>query len=72
MTINEMKEIFCGKVSEMRLRKNMSIEELSKRSGVALEMLEALEQGEIPEEMMVDDAIDLARVFGCKPYELFQ
>ena len=72
MAVNEMKEIFCRKVSEIRLHENISLEELSQRSGVALEMLEALERGEIPEEMMVEDALDLARAFGCKPHELFQ
>ena len=72
MAVNEMKEIFYRKVSEIRLHENISLEELSQRSGVALEMLEALERGEIPEEMMVDDAFDLARAFGCKPHELFQ
>lgn len=72
MSINEMKNIFCGKVSELRLHENISLEELSRRSGVPLEMLEALERGEIPEEMMVDDAFDLARAFGCEVYELFQ
>ena len=50
----------------------ITVKELSKRSGVPMEMLEALEQGAIPEEMMVDDAFNLAKVFGCKVYELFQ
>lgn len=72
MSINEMKKLFCGKVSEIRLHESISLEELYRRSGVPLEMLEALERGEIPEEMMVEDAHDLAKVFGCETYELFQ
>lgn len=72
MTVIEMKNKFCKKVSEIRLCKNISLEELSQRSGVPLEMLEALERGEIPEEMMVEDAFGLARAFGCEVYELFQ
>ena len=50
----------------------MAISELAQRSGLPLAMLEALEQGVIPEEMMVDDAFNLAQVFGCKTYELFE
>ncbi len=37
-----------------------------------LEMLEQLENNILPEEMMVNDAIPLARAFGCKVYELFK
>lgn len=72
MTLTEIKNKFCCNVSERRLHKNMSLEELSVSSGVPLKMLEVLERGEIPEEMMVDDAFHLADVFGCKVYELFQ
>ena len=72
MTIEAMENKFCRKVSEIRLRKNISLEELARRSGLPMNMLEALERGVIPEEMMVDDAFDLARVFQCKVYELFE
>ena len=72
MTVIEMKSKFCKKVSEIRLRENISLKELSQRSGKSLEMLKALERGEIPEEMMVDDAFGLARAFNCKVSELFQ
>ena len=72
MTVIEMKSKFCKKVSEIRLRENISLKELSQRSGISLEMLKALERGEIPEEMMVDDAFGLARAFNCKVSELFQ
>lgn len=72
MSIQENKRKFCNNVKALRRKQNLTLEELSQRSGVALEMLESLERGEIPEEMMVDDAFDLARAFGCEPYELFQ
>lgn len=72
MAANKMKQRFCRKVSEIRLCENISLEELVQRSGVPLEMLEKVEQNIIPAEMMVEDAVDLARVFGCEPYELFQ
>lgn len=72
MTIKEMEMKFCGKVSEIRLRKNISLEELARRSGLPMNMLEALDRDEIPEEMMVNDAFNLAKVFGCETYELFQ
>lgn len=72
MTIKEMEMKFCRKVSEIRLRKNISLEELARRSGLPMNMLEALDRDEIPEEMMVNDAFNLAKVFGCETYELFQ
>ena len=36
------------------------------------EILEELERGVLPKEMMVDDALCLAKAFQCKPEELFQ
>lgn len=72
MSAQEYTKIFCKNIHWRQNEAGLSNLELSERSGVALEMLEALERGEIPEEMMVDDAFDLARVFGCKPHELFQ
>ena len=72
MTIKEMEMKFCGKVSEIRLRKNISLEELARCSGLPMNMLAALDRDEIPEEMMVNDAFNLAKVFGCETYELFQ
>ena len=36
------------------------------------DVAETLERGEIPKEMVVDDAFDLARAFGCKVSELFK
>lgn len=72
MSIEENKRKFCNNVNAQRKKQNLISGELSQRSGVPLEMLEALERGEIPEEMMVEDAFGLARAFGCEVYELFQ
>ncbi len=72
MTINEMEKKFCKKVFGMCIQKGISLATLAQRSGVPLEMLEALERGVLPEDMMVDDAFNLARVFGCETYELFE
>lgn len=72
MSVREYTKIFCKNVHWRQKEAGMSNLELSRRSGVPPEMLEALERGEIPEEMMVDDAFDLARAFGCEVYELFQ
>ena len=72
MSIQKDTEIFCRNVYWRLEEAGITVKELSKRSGVPMEMLEALEQGAIPEEMMVDDAFNLAKVFGCKVYELFQ
>lgn len=67
-----MKANFCRKINELGAAKNISIDELARRSGLPLNMLEALERGEIPKEMVVDDAFALARVFQCKAHELFR
>jgi len=64
--------IFCNRVRELRKQQDISWEELSKRSGVPQRMLEQLEQNILPKEMMVDDACELAKVFGCEVYELFE
>ena len=37
---------FASKVKDIRERQNMSIEELSEKSGVKIEVLEAMENGE--------------------------
>lgn len=72
MNYLEMKSEFCKRIHELRINVGMSISELSRRSGLPLAMLEALDQGEIPEAMMVTDAWNLARAFGCKIHELFK
>ena len=72
MSVQEYKKIFCRNVHWRREKAELSTLELVQNSGIPLEMLEALELGEIPREMMVEDALDLARVFGCGLYELFK
>ena len=72
MTFLEMKATFCRNILELRLQKNLSLEALAQRSGVSLYKLQALDKGIMPEEMMADDAIRLAKVFGCKIDELFE
>ena len=72
MTFLEMKATFCRNILELRLQKNLSLEALAQRSGVSLYILQALDKGIMPEEMMADDAIRLAKVFCCKIDELFE
>ena len=72
MPIKDMKSQFCEKINELRAKKNWSAKSLAERSGVPLEMLEQLERGAVPKEMTVEDVILLARVFQCKPQELFE
>ncbi len=64
--------IFVIKIRELRKEKGVTIEELADKSGVSLMLLKQLEQNILPEEMMADDAIRLAKVFGCKIDELFE
>lgn len=72
MSTPEYKTAFCHNICQRREKSGITLSELAQRSGVSLEILEALDQDEIPEEMMVDNTIDLAKVFGCEPHELFQ
>jgi predicted transcriptional regulator len=65
-------KIFISNVHQRRERAGLSITRLSKLSGVSLKILEELERGVLPKEMMVDDALCLAKAFQCKPEELFQ
>ncbi len=72
MSIEENINIFCNKVKDLRKNQKITLQELSRRSGVPQDMLEQLEQNILPDEMMVDDTFALARAFGCKVYELFE
>lgn len=65
-------QIFLNNVRQRREQVGLSVAELARLSGLPLNMLEALERGEIPKEMVVDDAFALARVFQCKAHELFR
>lgn len=65
-------KIFISNVRHRREKAGLSITRLSKLSGVSLKILEELERGVLPKEMMVDDALCLAKAFQCKPEELFQ
>ena len=59
-------------LKRLRMQENISLAELGSRSHVPLWMLEELEQGRLPKEMMVTDACRLAKVFHCPVHELFQ
>ena len=72
MSIQEYTKIFCRNIYCQQKKAELSTLGLSRRSGLPLKMLEELEKGVIPKEMMVEDAFDLARAFGCEVYELFQ
>lgn len=72
MGIQEYTKIFCRNIHWLREKAGLSNLELSQRSGVSLEMLEALEEEMLPEEMMMDDAFALADALTCKVTELFQ
>ena len=54
------------------MQEGLSLAELENRSHVPLWMLEELERGTLPKEMMVTDAFRLAKVFHCQVNELFQ
>lgn len=72
MAVDEMINQFCSRIRKLKEIKEISLETLSQDSGVPLEMLEQLEQNILPEEMTVDDAYALSKVFQCKIGELFE
>ena len=63
---------FVRNIQKLRIQEGISLAELGSRSHVPLWMLEELEQGTLPKEMMVTDALRLAEVFHCPVHELFQ
>ena len=65
-------KLFICNVQRRRMQEGISLAELGSRSHVPLWMLEELEQGTLPKEMMVTDALRLAKVFHCPVHELFQ
>ena len=72
MNKKAFKQIFSNNVRQRREQAGLSVAELARLSGLPLKMLEELEKGVIPKEMTVDNAIDLARTFGCEIQELFR
>lgn len=64
--------LFICNVRKLRLKEGISLAELGKRSNIPLWILEELESGSLPKEMMVTDALRLAKVFHCPVHELFQ
>lgn len=64
--------LFIRNVQRLRMQKGLSLAELGNRSHVPLRMLEELERGTLPKEMMVTEAFRLAKVFHCQINELFQ
>ena len=65
-------KLFICNVQRRRMQEGISLAELGKRSNIPLWMLEELERGTLPKEMMVTDDLRLAKVFHCQAHELFQ
>ena len=63
---------FVRNIQKLRIQEGISLAELGSCSHVPLWMLEELEQGTLPKEMMVTDALRLAMVFHCPVHELFR
>ena len=63
---------FVRNIQKLRIQEGISLAELGSRSHVPLWMLEELEQGTLPKEIMVTDALRLAMVFHCPVHELFR
>lgn len=72
MTREDSITLFIHNIRRLREQEGISLAELGSRSKVPLWMLEELEQGTLPKEMMVTDAFRLAKVFHCQINELFQ
>ncbi len=60
------------RIRALREQKNISLRALSEQSGVPVEWLKLLEQNILPEDMLVDHVISLARALNCRPHELFE
>ncbi len=63
---------FRTRIKALRKRRGISPKALSEQSGVPLEWIGLLEQNVLPEDMLVDHVISLARALNCKPHELFE
>ena len=64
-------KLFIQNIRKLRIQEGLSLAELGNRSHVPLWMLEELEQGTLPKEMMVTDAFRLAKIFPYPVHELF-
>ena len=72
MSAETDKNLFLNNVCQRREKMGISVAELARRSGVPPAILEKLEQGVLPTEMMAHHTWMLAEAFGCEISELFE
>ena len=72
MKHKEFELLFCSNILALRAAQNLSISELSAKSGVPVSILQQMEQTTLPDDFLVEHIFDLARALGCQAYELCQ
>jgi len=64
--------LFCSNILALCAAQDLSIPELSAKSGVPLDLLCQMEQNTLADDFLVEHVFDLARALGCQAYELCQ
>ena len=72
MISKEFELHFCEKVRALRTAQGLSLSELSRKSGVPLDLLRQMEQNILSDDFLVEHIFDLAGALGCAAYELCQ
>jgi|InofroStandDraft_1065614.scaffolds.fasta_scaffold09042_2 transcriptional regulator with XRE-family HTH domain len=68
----DYRKILTTNIRMRREAMGLSLAETAQRSGIPVKMLETLEQGVIPPEMLITDVFYLAQIFHCETFELFK
>lgn len=72
MTHQEFEQLFCNNILCLLTTQGLSMEDLSARSGVPMDILGPMEQNILTDDFLVEHIFDLARALGCHAYELCQ
>lgn len=72
MKHEEIKLLICKKICRLCKERGLSLEELSAKSGVPMDILGPVEQNILTDDFLVEHIFDLARALGCQAYELCQ
>ena len=72
MNHKDFEKRFCKKVRALCAAQELSLSELSSKSGVPVSILQQMEQNTLPDDFLVEHIFDLAQALGCCAYELCQ
>ncbi|MBQ9974044.1 MAG: helix-turn-helix transcriptional regulator [Oscillospiraceae bacterium] len=70
MKHKEFEKRFCTKIQSLCSLQGLSLEDLSAKSGISMDILGPVAQNTLTDDFLVEHIFDLARVLGCPAHEL--